>query len=95
MHIIQVLLTLQKENLLLKLKKCEFSMQSLVFLGHVIGYGKLKIDPYKVSVPIVDWPKPYNIIEVRIFLGVVHYLRKFIVDFSHIALALHDVTNNR
>ena len=80
--------------LLLKHLKYDFRKEYLVYLGHVIGYGQLKIDPSKVSV-IVDWLRPSNVTEVRSFLGVVQYLRNFIIDFSHIASALHDVTGKR
>ena len=76
---------------MLKHSKCEFGKESLVYLGHVIGYVQLKIDPSKVHV-IVDWPKLTNITEVRILLGVVQYFKKFIIDFSHIASPLHDLT---
>jgi len=93
-HLRQVFQTLHRKNLLLKHLKCNFSKESLVYLGHVIGHGKLKIDPNKVSA-IVNWPRLSNVTEVRSFLGVVQYLRKFIVNFSHIASPLHDVTGKR
>ena len=48
-HIIQVFQTLHRENLLLKHSKCEFGKESLVYLHHLIGHGKLKIDHSKVS----------------------------------------------
>jgi len=57
-------------NFFLKHSKCEFGKESLVYLGHVIGHGQLKIDPSKVSAT-VDWPRPYNVIEVRHFLGII------------------------
>lgn len=78
----------------MKHSKCEFGKESLVYLGHVIGHGQLKIDPSKVSA-IVDWPRPTNVTEIRSFLGAVQYLRKFIIDFSHIASPLHDVIGKR
>jgi len=65
-----------------------------VYLGNVIGHGKLKIDPSKVSA-IVDWPKPTNVTEVRGFLGAFPYLRKSIIDFSHTASPLYDVQLTR
>ena len=77
-----------------KHSKCEFGKEYLVYLGHIIGHGQLKIDPSKVSA-IVDWPNPSNVTEVRILLGDVQYLRNFIIDFSHIASPLHDVTDKR
>ena len=53
-----------------KFSKYEFGKTSLVYLGHIVGNGQLKIDPSKVEV-IVKWPKPTNVTEVRSFLGAV------------------------
>ena len=75
-----------------KLSKCEFGKTSLVYLGHIVGGGNLKIDPSKVNV-IVNWPKPTNATEVRIFLGDVQYWRRFIQNFSYIASHLHALTS--
>jgi hypothetical protein len=92
MHAKQVLDVLKKEKLFLKMSRCEFGKNSLVYLGHIVGGGELKIDPSKVKV-ILDWPKPNNVTEVRIFLGESQYWRKFIANFSSIAAPLHAVTN--
>jgi hypothetical protein len=91
-HVKQVLDVLKKEKLFLKMSKCEFGKTSLIYLGHIVGGGKLKIDPSKVKV-ILEWPKPSNVIEVRIFLGATQYWRKFIANFSSIAAPLHAVTS--
>ena len=61
------------------------------YLGHIVGGGELKIDPSKVAV-IVNWPQPKSVTEVRSFLGVVQYWRKFISNFSLIAAPLHALT---
>jgi hypothetical protein len=66
---------------LANLKKCEFSQQSLVYLGYVIGGGELKIDPTKMEA-IIKWPVPTNVTEVRSFVGGTQYLWKFIAFFS-------------
>ena len=71
-HVKQVLDTLQREKLYIKLSKCEFGKTALVYLGHIIGGGQLKIDPSKVDV-IVNWSEPKSVIEVRSFLGAVQY----------------------
>jgi hypothetical protein len=92
MHVKQVLDVLKKEKLFLKMYKCEFGKTSLIYLGHIVGGGELKIDPSKVKV-ILDWPKPNNVTEVRIFLGAAQYWRKFIANFSSIAGPLHAVTS--
>jgi hypothetical protein len=49
-HVKQVLDTLQREKLYVKLSKCEFGKTTLVYLGHIVGGGQLKIDPSKVNV---------------------------------------------
>jgi hypothetical protein len=91
-HVKQVLDVLRKEQLFLKLSKCEFGKTSLIYLGHIVGGGKLKIDPSKVKV-ILEWSRPINVIEVRSFLGEAQYWRKFIANFSSIAAPLHAVTS--
>jgi hypothetical protein len=62
-HVKQVLDVLTKEKLFLKMSKCEFGKTSLIYIGHIVGGGKLKIDPSKVKV-ILEWPKPSNVTEV-------------------------------
>jgi hypothetical protein len=55
-HVKQVLNTLQREKLYVKMSKCEFGKTALVYLGHIMGGGKFKIDPSKIDV-IVNWHK--------------------------------------
>jgi hypothetical protein len=86
----EVMDVLKKENFFLKTSKCEFGNTSLVYLGNIVGGGELKIDLSKVKV-ILDWPKPNNVIEVRRFLGVAQYWRKFIANLSSIETPLHSV----
>lgn len=74
------------------MSKCEFGKTSLVYLGHVVGGGELKIDPSKVKA-IVDWPKLANVSKVRRFFGVAQYWRNFISNFSSIAAPLHALTS--
>ena len=88
----RVLDILKKEKLFLKMSKCEFGNTSLVYLGHILGGGELRIDPSKVEA-IVNWPTPKTITEVRIFLGATQYWRKFIANFSSIAAPMHAVTS--
>lgn len=91
-HVKQVLDVLKKENLYLKMSRCEFGKTSLVYLGHIVGGDELNIDPSKVDV-ILNWPKPNNITEVRNFLGATQYWRKFIANFSFIIAPLHDLAS--
>ena len=72
----KVLDVLRKEKLYVKMSKCEFAKTSLVYLGHIIGGGHLRVDPSKVAV-IVNWPQ-FSIGE-NSFLGflplLLHYMR--------------------
>lgn len=90
-HVRKVLDVLKKEQLFLKMSKCEFEKTSLVYLAHIVGGGVLNIDPSKFSV-IGNWLIPKSVTEVRSFLGAAQYWRKFIANFSSIATPLHVLT---
>ena len=74
------------------MSKCEFGKTSLVYLGYIVGGGELRIDPSKVEV-IVNWNNPNNVTDVRSFLGVSQYWRKFIANFSFIDSPLYALTS--
>jgi hypothetical protein len=65
--------TLRKNEFYAKLKKCEFWLSEVAFLGHVINQQGILVDPIKVST-IIDWPRPSNVKEVWSFLGLVGLL---------------------
>jgi hypothetical protein len=67
-HVKKVLDTLQREKLYVKMSKFEFGKNALVFLGHIVGGGQLKIDPSKIEV-IVNCPEPKSVTEILSFLG--------------------------
>jgi len=79
-HVKQNLDVLKKENLYVKLSKCEFGKTYLNYLGYIAGGGELKIDSCNVEVN-VNWPKPKSAMEVRSFLGVAQYWRKLLLTF--------------
>ncbi|KAL0403807.1 UNVERIFIED_CONTAM: Transposon Ty3-I Gag-Pol polyprotein [Sesamum radiatum] len=93
-HLWVVLQTLREKQLYAKFSKCEFWLESVAFLGHVITKEGISIDPRKVEA-IVDWPKPTNVTEIRSFLGLAGYYRKFVEGFSRIALLLNRLTQKR
>jgi hypothetical protein len=65
--------TLRKKKFYAKLKKCEFWLSEVAFLGHVINQQGILVDPIKVST-IIDWSRPSNVKEVWSFLGLVGLL---------------------
>lgn len=83
---------LSEANLKLKAKKCNFFCKEVSFLGHIVSSKGIKTDPAKTKA-VDDWKRPTNISELRSFLGLVSYYRKFIKDFAKIAKCLHALTS--
>jgi len=86
-HLRIVLQTRREHKLYAKLSKCEFWLAEVTFLGHIISKEEIKVDPEKVKA-VTKWPMPTKITEVRSFLGITGYYRRFVQDFSKIALPL-------
>jgi hypothetical protein len=82
-HLWMVLQKLQDNQLYAKFSKCEFWLDEVPFLGHIISKGGISMDPVKVR-EIVGWKIPKTVTEVRSFLGLVGYYRRFIEGFSKI-----------
>ena len=80
-HVQVVLETLRREQLYAKLRKCEFWLNEVSFLGHIVSEEGIQVDPKKVEV-IIEWKPPINVTEVRSFLGLAGYYRIFVKGFS-------------
>jgi hypothetical protein len=83
-HLRIVLQRLRDHKLYAKFSKCEFWLKSVKSLGHTISQEGISIDPSKVQ-EVMDWKPPKSIHQIRGFLGLAGYYRRFIPDFSRIA----------
>ena len=87
-HVEQVLSTLQQHKLYANMEKCSFGMQSIQYLGYIIDTEGVHVDPIKIQI-IRDWPSPKNFTELRSFLGLANFYRRFVSNFSHISWPLN------
>src|SRR6187399_457173 len=83
-HLRLVLEKLREHQLYVKFRKCEFWLKELGFLGHVISGEGIAVDPVKVQA-VTEWLAPTSIGEIRSFLGLAGYYRRFKENFSKIA----------
>ncbi|WRX08900.1 Reverse transcriptase domain - like 8 [Theobroma cacao] len=90
-HLRIVLQTLQERQLYAKFSKCEFWSQEVVFLGHVVSGVGIYVDPKKIEA-ILQWEQPKTVTEIRSFLKLADYYRRFVQGFSLIAAPLTRLT---
>ncbi|GJU94605.1 putative reverse transcriptase domain-containing protein, partial [Tanacetum coccineum] len=90
-HLKAILELLKKEKLYAKFSKCEFWIPKVQFLGHVIDSRGIHVDPAKIE-SIKDWASPRSPTEIRQFLGLAGYYRRFIEGFSKIAKSMMKLT---
>jgi hypothetical protein len=83
-HLRIVLKRLRDHKLYDKFSKCEVWLDSVKFLGHTISKDGISVDPSKVQ-EVMDWKPPKSVHQIRSFLGLAGYSRRFILDFSRIA----------
>jgi hypothetical protein len=89
-HVRLVLELLAKDQWQVKLSKCLFAQRQLRYLGHIISEQGVATDPVKVEA-VLSWPAPVSVKELRSFLGLAGYYRRFVRHFSLIAKPLTDL----
>ncbi|KAL0540359.1 hypothetical protein IC582_024596 [Cucumis melo] len=90
-HLHQVLETLRANKLYAKFSKCDFWLKKVSFLGHVVSSEGVSVDPANIEA-ITSWPRPSTVSEIRSFLGLAGYYRRFVENFSRIASPLSQLT---
>ena len=86
-HLRIVLETLREKKLYAKLSICDFWLKEVSFLGHIVYVEGIRVDPTNIEA-VVNWRPPRNVTEVRSFLGLAGYYRRFVRGFSVITSPL-------
>lgn len=90
-HLRIALQVLRDHKLYAKFSKCEFWLDRVVFLGHVVSKDGICVDHKKLEA-IIDWPRPTTVFEIHSFIGLAGYYRIFIEGFSKITGPLTELT---
>eukprot|EP00253_Pinus_taeda_P013160 PITA_13160 len=86
-HVDKVLQLLEEKQLYAKRSKCFFGVQEVEYLGHIVSHEGVKVDPSKIKA-IKEWKIPTSIKDLRGFLGLTGYYRKFVKNYGRIAAPL-------
>ncbi|KAK8658467.1 hypothetical protein V6N13_036673 [Hibiscus sabdariffa] len=89
-HLRLVMERLRQNQLFVKMEKCEFAQKQVRFLGHIVGQGIIRMDEEKIKA-VQEWPIPNNVSELRSFLGLANYYRRFVEGYSRKTSVLTDL----
>jgi hypothetical protein len=85
---------MREHQLYAKLSKCEFCIDEVLFLGHIINKHGLAMDPKKIA-DILNWKAPIDVRGIKSFIGMARYYRRFIEGFSKIARPMATLLENK
>ena len=86
-HLRLTLQLLKEHHLYENMRKCDFYRDIIKYLSHIISEEGISMDPKKIEA-ITNWPTPRNVTDVRSFMGLAGYYRRFIEGFSKVAYAI-------
>ncbi|KAJ8750048.1 hypothetical protein K2173_013963 [Erythroxylum novogranatense] len=86
-HLRIILQTMRDRQLYAKFSKCEFWLDQVIFLGHIVTGEGIQVDPSKIQA-VLQWEAPRNVSEIQSFLGLAGYYRRFVEGFSLISAPL-------
>ena len=89
-HLRVVLQTLREHQLYAKFSKCDFFKEEIQYLGHVITKEGIVVDPEKIRT-IMEWPIPKDVADIRSFMGLAGYYRRFVEGFSRVAYPINSL----
>ena len=87
----EVLRRLEENDLYVKPEKCAWKVQKVNFLEVIMGEGKIEMEEDKVA-GVLNWPTPKTVRDIRKFLGLANYYRRFVKDFAKLARPLNNLT---
>ena len=87
----KILRRLEENDLYVKLEKCVWKVRKIRFLRVIIGPNEIEMEKRKVN-RVLSWPEPKNVKNIRKFLGLANYYRRFIKDFVQVARPINVLT---